>query len=382
MRVPGKATIPESERLLRQLADQTKVEELEIPTFLHCITAGGEAALIQFLITWAQRQSTVISRTFATGPQDRQIHEFSRRLYGVVTSLCSERILGRDGSDLTDEYRLRALKSLESLQGPDPRSATRSESIDVMAADHMGRGTPAFLYRRNKDEKREFRPRNDFVRMARYLAETATAKDSLLDVPASELEHPIGNILYELLKNTHDHARTDLSGDYLPKSFRFFQANIVAQTREELRSTAQDYPPLLSFCEQLRPKPLGRHVFLFSLSVVDSGPGFAQSWTRENLNELSDSEELSATLECFAKGKSSKPHDRFGHGLPLVRELLRSREGYLRLRTGRLSLSYNAFSDKGDGENDIPLTPWVPQEFELAPVAGSLLTLLIPIVSR
>src|SRR3546814_12046094 len=74
-------------------------------------------------------------------------------------------------------------------------------------------------------------------------------------------------------------------------------------------------------------------IHLFELSILDSGPGFASTWTKTSLAQLSDNEEETAVRACFGTG-SAKGQDRFGEGLPHVLRVLRRQGGFLRLRTG------------------------------------------------
>jgi len=52
----------------------------------------------------------------------------------------------------------------------------------------------------------------------------------------------------------------------------------------------------------------------------------------------------------------------------------------MRLRTGRLSLFYDAQEDNTAVDNGMPLKRWPGEEMEqLAPVSGTLLTVVLPI---
>ncbi len=139
-----------------------------------------------------------------------------------------------------------------------------------------------------------------------------------------------------------------------------------------------DYPPLAQYCASLPPPQYAAQTHLFELSVLDSGPGFAASRTGKQLNEIDPNEEEAAVRDCFST-YSVKGGSRFGQGLPHVMRLLRKEGGFLRLRTGHLS--FHADFSSGDArEGADALEVFSPNgEQQLAPVAGSLLTVLLPL---
>lgn len=88
-------------------------------------------------------------------------------------------------------------------------------------------------------------------------------------------------------------------------------------------------------------------------------------------------DEERAVRACFGKG-SAKGQSRFGEGLPHVLRLLRRQKGFLRLRTGRLSFFID-FSNEAQDADDMLRRYQQADLAALAPVAGTLLTILIPI---
>ena len=146
-----------------------------------------------------------------------------------------------------------------------------------------------------------------------------------------------------------------------------------------LEILGKDYSPFEAYFARQKPLVDRQQIPFLMLSILDSGPGFAQRWTRKPLASLSLAQEEEAVANCFGFN-TTKGHERFGQGLPLVRSLLREREGFLRLRTGRLSLYYDAGKDDRAEISDVPLSSWsLGSQTTLAPAGGSLLTILLPI---
>ena len=381
MRIPATATISACEDALLALSKLSSTNGLQIPTRLKFLTAGGELSWIQLLLTYSQMFPESSSlQTYAKTGNDIQVDRFCRRLYGLVASLVVSKITTNDGlTDLTAAYRSNAYKRLKRLQTDEPYEATRGPSVDVVAVDHLSRGLPTSLYRRNYDGLPELRSRTEFIDLANYLV---VQTDRYHKVPSrSEVVKALGNILFETFKNTDDHAITDVYGNRLPVSVRLFQASILTPTKEILETVATNYAPFRKYFSRWQDYSELRQIPFLMLSILDSGPGFAQRWTRAPTDQLSLTEELDAVRACFTHG-TSKGHSRFGQGLPLVYSLLRRYNGFLRLRTGRLSLYYDSRSAIANGYEDINLESWQPATTRLAPAAGALLTVLLPIGSK
>lgn len=374
MRIAAESTIAACERALRELDSTDGFEPLQLPKNIRYLAGGAEAAITQVIVSWAQRKPKARLETFlSTGDQ---LEDFVRRLSGLVAGLSADRAVGRSGEPILEGLRTAALDRLERLQGDRPKIGYRGSSVEIVCADHLGRGAPYLLYLLGQSREPQLRPRENFRELATWLLKRTIPREyrPLFDADASDA---IGGMLFELFKNTEDHALSDAAGDLLNVSIRAIKTNHVAATPEALERIVESFPPLAGFSSSLRPPRDAAQTHLFELSVLDSGPGFATTWTKKPLHLLSIAEEERAVRECFGRG-SAKGESRFGEGLPHVLRLLRRQQGFLRLRTGRLSLHAD-FSAQVGGAEDPLLTRFVPDgAAALAPVSGSLLTILIP----
>lgn len=180
----------------------------------------------------------------------------------------------------------------------------------------------------------------------------------------------VGSILYELFKNTHDHAREGLEKEVLGDSIRgiymrFYpvqdmywlenQTNEQQKSRNilesELAASVKTY-----FRGDVRGRKSNLSGFL-ELSVFDSGPGLAAKW----MNTHPDCESpYDAVLACFKKGATTTGDSTKGFGLYKVLTLLNLLKGSIRIRTNEIHL-FRGFSLIGgvgvkskDGEPDTP----------------------------
>lgn len=345
-----------------------------MPSNIRHLAGGAEATLAQLIISWTQRNPEAQLETFIESAA--QIDGFVRHLPGLVAGLCAGGAtgLGKSGS-ISSALRRAALTRLDQLQSERPKQGYRGASAEIVCADHLGRDTPYLLYLPNTQSGGGLRPRENFRDLASWLLRGSIPGNYRSHVPPDAAE-AIGAMLFEIFKNTEDHALTNLAGDLLDVSIRAIKTNHHAIAPDQLARIVGEYTPFASYCESLTAQQGGIQTNLFELSVLDSGPGFASTWTGKALLDMSIDEEESAVRACFGRG-SAKGQSRFGEGLPHVLRLLRRQKGFLRLRTGRQSF-YIDFSDEAHAAESTLRRYEQADLAALAPVAGSLLTILIP----
>ena len=376
MQLRGAATIPAIEDALRSLASANVRERLKLPSHIRHVVGGGDAALAQLAITWAQTRPEPILETFIES--DVQIEDFVRRLTGLVAALCSRDVLQlRGGGSIGEAVRNAALARLAILQSGKPSGAFRGSSVEIPCIDHLGKDSPYLLCSPVAGEEPRLRPRSAFTELASYLL-GRTVPGPYKRYIGEETPEALGNMIFELFKNTQDHGQVDDQGNMPAVSVRAVKTLHYGIRTDHLQDMVADYPALARFCQSLRPPRGAKQTHVFELSVLDSGPGFAVSRLQRPLAAIGREEEEEAVKDCFT-AFSAKGSSRFGQGLPHVLRLLAREGGFLRLRTGRVSLHAD-FS----GNDDLPpaqrLECYLPENCErLAPVSGSLMTVLIPL---
>jgi hypothetical protein len=87
--------IAASELRLRDIAAANANDPLRLPTNMRYLAAGGEAALAQLILTWAQKSETRKLQTFITSTDDPNVVEISRRLFGMTAVLSARSVSGK-----------------------------------------------------------------------------------------------------------------------------------------------------------------------------------------------------------------------------------------------------------------------------------------------
>jgi hypothetical protein len=403
-RIEGPQTISKVEQELTEL-EAAKPTHLLIPVKPKKWWFGGEAALIQLLVTWGRRSpDTTLLTHIADGDDPRgQLANLVSRPFGFVASWMAR--------DITDRKGVRALKiaansaseqvidlmwygrdghegkrqpSLWGDEIDDPEITSVGDRVFLATIDHHPRWSIPQFYFPNGD----VRHRDDFVALAYSVALKATAGRGGSPI-TPDMRSPLGAILHELFKNTHEWARTDEHGVPLLRSVRGMLAQGHSWAERETMEIAEGSPALATYLTTSGLSSRGRRRFL-ELSVFDSGPGLARRWLAGHPTGAADPanpttiEEHQACTECFVRWNSSTNAGHKGVGLHEVMRTLSRLGAFFRVRTGRLSL-YRDFLERpyhGSVAEDCSLSDWTsrtPSLNALAAVEGVLYTMLIPI---
>ena len=269
---------------------------------------------------------------------------------------------------------------LQKVQGARPGEASRGPQFEFMCADHLGLSAPRLLYSADSDGVARLRDARAFKDLAAQIM-VATVPASLARGLPADTKTTLASALYELFRNTEEHAKLDDRGNQLRRSLRGIHARRHSIEPQVLADMVGTFAPLAEWARALpRPRVGARDAQVLELSVLDSGPGFAARWSGRPLDELTPDHELEAVVRCFSERGTSKSRSAAGLGLCNLIDLMRAKGGFLRLRTGRRSLYADLSRERERSYGTPPdLRSWSTGAGEPARVAGTLVTLLLPL---
>jgi hypothetical protein len=377
LQIPSQLTLQSIEDSLSALV-RAPDQKTIWPLHVRGIALGGEAALVQLLITWSLLARSPSLNLAVPTLTSEHVDDFIQQLHGFAASLLADSALDTSGRDHQPFLRDAALLKLYQLDGPAPRDALRRlHNFTILCADHFGRSTPRLLYYSSTERAPLVRNEKEFRLFANWVLRSVIP-ERFRRLPSADGD-VIGSMLHEIFENTEDHATRDLNNNVLRKSLRGFFARHHWLSDHEADTLTDGFPALRRFCHAIPSR--GSRKQLIEISVFDSGPGFAQRLTNMRLAALSTKKEFEAVSDCFRGKVTTKTHAGHGIGLKYVVRLLRQKGGFLRLRTGRLSLFADlsgnesissdeppALRDAGDGE--------ITRRGQMQ---GSLISLLIPL---
>lgn len=382
--------------------DKQRPKRLLLPTNISDSAIGGEAALIQLIATWgaATADATLVTHIKDEEDPTVQLTKLAKRPSGFsaiwMADSVSDRTGKRDIKVVANSCSEAVFKSM--WHGRDEKSASLplfDDGDPYVAPRVRGSGAQVFLACVDHDRwaipqcyfaDETLRGRDDFIALARAAITRAT--QGSFDSPISPDLYPaFGAIFHELFKNTHEHARRDSDNAMLRRSIRGIIVNRRAWPRAKIESLVSEAPPLKRFTTDQIARGRDNYLRCLEISVFDSGIGLARHWMLQKGKDASTAqEELEACEQCLQRWASAtdKPHK--GAGLHEVATMMSKLHGFMRLRSGRLSLFRNFDTDPVDYENTRPvkLFDWTSQTTSptsMPPVAGALFTLLIPVAS-
>lgn len=376
MRIPRQLQFTRIEAVLSEL-DGAGSYVLTTPIENSYHALGGEAALAQAYVTWAQQETRPHIRYATMGVPDPD--EAVARFASLSAALLASRI-SQGERDLTERVLVKALARLDALQAEQPRTATRGPQLEIVCADHLGRSNPVTLYDFPPDEKPTLKPESGLGDLAAAIIRATMPLEEERG-ETGHLTQPLAGAIYELFRNTEEHARRDLAGNFVKRSIRAVHARRHSISPSALTRIAEDTPAIAAYCRRLQPRRGRAQLQLLELSILDSGPGLAARWLGRLLRpEDRGAIEREAVMSCFEKGASTKPRPGAGMGLPNLIAVARNSNGFLRLRTGSQSLCADLGLEAAEPFATIPRLQPFHGDRIIARASGTLWTLLLPII--
>jgi hypothetical protein len=386
--ISPRATISQSETLLSALANMEtpEVREILVPSNFVGGQCGGLAAMIQFIVTWARTVGSddAIVNLYA----QTSIQDFVSKLPGLVSVMMAKDVRFRTvpNSVIKECYGAAKLvvQSMNIKDLSELAMVNKGMAVELLCADETSKWSLLPLYDLNGAGDAKVRPEKHFIALAKQLVEVAAGQINKKRFTGLDYES-IGVMLRELFLNTHDHARSNEQNRPYQKSVRGIIARHNMLSGQNIAKIGADYKPLEDYFRSSGSGCGEKWSQYFELSIFDSGPGFAANFSGKSIDEINDAQlESSIVQQCLMSHVSSSLSEARGIGLPRMLHRLKIKKGFLRLRTGHLSL-YKSFADASI--NSLDDSDFVLQDAETctsevtrhARTFGTVLTVLFPL---
>lgn len=278
------------------------------------------------------------------------------------------------------------VEKMHSGRLSDIRSITKT-TIPLFCVDNARRlSRPNRLYNPGSEHVRS---RRDFENL--FNSASNTILPQARKISDQRLISAAASLIYEAFLNTHEHAQTDALGVPYRRSVRGILIGSRYIKRDHLHLSAAGHRPIQDYFRAWRPDHAGaQHGQFVEISIFDSGAGLAQTWLQKKgviaggilENEVSIDAEFDAVLGCFRKGGTTKMGETSGNGLFRIMRVVSDNGGFIRVRSGRLSLihvagvpDHSSIIDEGledsvVGGRPVLSRPWVD---------GTVITAMLPL---
>lgn len=380
LRITGPQNPAKIEQELR-LVVAASGQRLQLPVHPKKWWLGGELGLIELAITWARRVEESVLVTHIAPDEDptEQLRSMARRMFGFTALLMAHEILDREGNSSRslrrDAYE-QCRQVVEMMFQPVAQFALGAK-IFLLSVDHSTRAAIPWLY----TPMGTVSDRIAFITLTKELIAKTSAPE-VQPIPSASLPK-IGAVLHELFKNTDEWARTDEDNVPWRRSVRGIAVERHSWSMADLEEIERDNPALKSYFETLRKTHSDGRMRFLELTVFDGGIGLARRWLQDRWSQgIPLTDEYEACLACLTKHRTSSDKREKGLGLAEVMATLDALDGFLKIRTGRLSLYRDYVNSPLQSPDDVRLNDFASASADLttlASVFGTYFQILIPI---
>lgn len=335
---------------------------------------GLLAQVIQFFITSSRTTSGSLSVVTQIPTVDSLAEELGNPVWLSALAMAEEVYIGSKRTPTKRRLGAAVIERLSHVGG-----YVEKRMGQYIAIDHsLQRYAFPMMFYDLVDGEYRIKEREEFSLIIRRFIGDLVKEES----PAEDWISDIGNFICELIRNTHEHARhINLEKK---RSIRGMVVRLHSKNSDDgWDGIVSPNGAEIMYLEKMfiGTSLEGRPWRFLEFSIFDSGDGLFKNFTGKKSYEGVDlAEEYRTVIACFNKHKTSKVY-KFGYGLGLYLALdaLGQLGGFLKIRTGRLSLVWDGgcsgrgadFFDYASGSSD--------QLTQCAPVDGVAYSIIIPI---
>lgn len=329
----------EIEKAYKDLKKSSNVD-LYIPANITGKQLGIYTEIIQLIITWS-RLSTgklYIHYNSTTTELDDKIDKMFNRYWNFVAGCMGYKngIFLLDQTDVSSKVA-NVIKERTSYLKTNENWKKGTNSF-ISSVQHSANPYPSAFYFSNGILK----SKKEIIELSKNIL-IDISKNYISSTSTFVLEHYeklIGEIIFELIENTHYWSQTDYTGKTFPTGFRGLLFSSHQGNKETLLSNCKDDKPMFDYISNLITNNVSNNVIV-EISVFDSGAGLASKWSKKEVKDFASKEEIyESIIDCLIKNNTSDKTSSYerGFGLHNMMTLLGDRKGYLKLRTNGLKL--------------------------------------------
>ncbi len=393
MKFPRSITIEACEKFIKGLADDSGPLQLPVDTVAPAF--GGLACAIQAVNTWA-RAAEFPRLELRTSSSNDVIDDVVARPHKFSAAMMARSVVLDTAPEQDIRSQVNALAKTAILTQSQQQYGQQRGGLCWFAfVDHSSKAFDRNFYIEESNTNPVPRQPDQLKALVKAMAEKAISVAGGAKAPETQdLDH-IGRIFNELFLNTHEHGtRSRVRSQWLKPGVRVIYAQGINLTEAGEKGITQQQPILSSYVTSLEDKLdiQGNRRFL-ELAMIDSGLGYCERWLADHPAdafpaELSPEGEYAIFRKCFTFRETSTSQDNKGNGLPAVMDRLTKLNGFMRVRSGRLSLYRNFVTSPYTEEDSCTFYDWSTQKLasesisEMKKVSGVAISLLIPLEQK
>lgn len=307
-RIPKTLTVEKINELYNELFRDTKSFDLVLPDSISSFDFGINTLLIQYINTWLRFRAGNLILETKEDYSDLQDVINQDYVFPSVVMAWDNGVFDLQGNDIKhlikpiNEIIADSMQSLENfpLMNKEFKQQKGFKSL-LTCFDHLPK---------EKGYLDCFYLNNDFIPSEEYLKNSLedtlnyvltfnqSARERLLPI-----KKDLVSIIYELMKNTHDWARTDNNSKLLNPNNRGLLIKFVKKTKENYIENYKSHKGLRSYFDSFSTN-VKDELYFIEISVFDSGIGYVNRFTsNDSLPDID--EQINIIKDCLIKHNTS-----------------------------------------------------------------------------
>lgn len=345
-KIPKTINVEKLNELYNELYRDDKPFDLLLPNTIQSFDFGINTLLIQYIFTWLRlRSGKLILETNEDHSDIKDLFD-QDYIFPSVIMAWDKGIYDQNGINIKslikpiNEEIVDYMQSLENfpLLNKEFKKQKGFKSL-LTCFDHLPKekGYLDCFYLNDS-----FIPSEDFLMnsledtLNYIMVFNQTAREKLL-----YLKKDLVSIIYELMKNTHDWARTDNSSKILNPNSRGVLIKFIKKTKENYIENYKNHKGLKSYFDNFNTN-VKDELYFIEISVFDSGIGYVKRFTNDDyLPDINQQVEI--VKKCLIKHNTSDKtleKDNKGIGLDKILEVL-DKKGVFLLKTNNVFVYRN-----------------------------------------
>ncbi|RUO31232.1 hypothetical protein [Aliidiomarina soli] len=393
LRMPVNLDTTKLEELIKNsLETANRPSQLELPVGTNRLAFGGYAAATQAVNTWFyanENDATLKLKTpFDASELIHDPHKFTA--FMMARNFSTNEV---ENYELKKKIYTAAKQQIEE-QSKSQYGQTRGRLCWFSFVDHSTKGFDKNFYINSPHKKPIIRNEAQISNIIRAMVEQSSKVAGGGTLPPYDDVKNLGRVFEELFHNTHEHgSRGTDKNTWLKPATRLIYTYGINLNDNAILNASENEEWLTAYLKTLEKNGLATQHFI-EISVIDSGLGFCGRWLSDNPEEAEQLEkdekfQYSVLKRCFEFKKTSTGIFNKGHGLTAVMEHLTKLNGFLKVRSNKLSVYRDFASEPFSLKSpDYEFFDWItkkrcPENVTLLPEArGVAITLLIPLNAK
>jgi hypothetical protein len=395
--LPASLNLKKLKEFQEKLVQSHHEGELEIPVGSSKFAFGGLASAIQSVNTWAHLTSlrkVIIRPSVKTKHESlndiiAQPHKFTALMMAKETELPSE-----NDVNVRHEANLLAKLAIEK-QSTEKYGQNRGRLCWYSFVDHSTKGFDRNFYDASLDYHTSPKNIEQITSIIKSMVEKSTSVAGAGVLPKNESINKLGRLFFELFINTHEHgSRGNDRKSWIKPATRVIYTYGINLTESAVKKAIEQDTNFYNYISSLSSTKNSTRRFV-EISIVDSGLGYCGRWLADHPDEgelahININQQYKIFKKCFQFRSSSTNNETKGNGLPAVMANLTGLNGFMKVRTNKLSV-FRDFANQPFKSNDsdsFDFCDWETSEAcsngltEHPELRGVSITVLIPLYDK